>query len=160
MTIFIVGCHCGFFPYSIIQRYLSDGTGRSLLALRLVSCHCKGWKMRQPILSPVIILGVPIVDTVVCVRRKLSGRPAMEADKIRTSSPSSHGLHSVENVLVVYAIAILFSLIALLLEMFQSSRWHSLFLSSILGVEFLSKGLRFEALVEHLSSISHKIYRE
>lgn len=94
-------------------------------------------------MSPVIILGVPITDTVVAiVRRKLSGRPAMEADKMHLHHRLlAMGFTHRGAVLVVYAIATLFSLIALLLNVSSRLGGILLLLSLLLGMEILIEGL-------------------
>lgn len=70
------------------------------------------------VITPVIILGVPILDTAVAiVRRKLSGKKISEADKMHLHHRLlSMGFTHRGAVLVVYGIAIIFSLIALLLN--------------------------------------------
>ena len=86
------------------------------------------------VVTPVIILGVPILDTTVAIiRRKLSGRPATEADKMHLHHRLlAMGFTHRGAVLVVYGIAILFSLIALLLNV--SSRLGGVLL--MVGVAF------------------------
>ena len=95
------------------------------------------------VVTPVIILGVPIVDTAVAiVRRKLSGRKISEADKMHLHHRLlAMGFTHRGAVLVVYGIAILFSLIALLLN-----------ISSRLGGILLMVGVLFalEVLIESL----------
>lgn len=80
-------------------------------------------------ITPVIILGVPILDTAVAiVRRKLSGKKISEADKMHLHHRLlSMGFTHRGAVLVVYGIAIIFSLIALLLNV--SSRIGGIFSS-------------------------------
>ena len=147
MTIFVlVAAIMGFFPYNYHPAiiYLGD-TGALFIGCMIGVLSLQGLKNATAvaILSPVIILGVPIVDTVVAiVRRKLSGRPAMEADKMHLHHRLlAMGFTHRGAVLVVYAIAILFSLIALLLNV--SSRFGGilLLLSLILGMEILIEGL-------------------
>ena len=81
MTIFVlVAAIMGFFPYNYHPAiiYLGD-TGALFIGFMIGVLSLQGLKNATAvaILSPVIILGVPIVDTVVAiVRRKLSGRPA------------------------------------------------------------------------------------
>ena len=83
LTIFVlVAAIIGFFPYNYHPAiiYLGD-TGALFIGFMIGVLSLQGLKNATAvaILSPVIILGVPIVDTVVAiVRRKLSGRPAME----------------------------------------------------------------------------------
>ena len=147
MTIFVlVAAIMGFFPYNYHPAiiYLGD-TGALFIGFMIGVLSLQGLKNATAvaILSPVIILGVPIVDTVVAiVRRKLSGRPAMEADKMHLHHRLlAMGFTHRGAVLVVYAIAILFSLIALLLNVSSRLGGILLLLSLILGMEILIEGL-------------------
>lgn len=94
-------------------------------------------------ITPVIILGVPILDTAVAiVRRKLSGKKISEADKMHLHHRLlSMGFTHRGAVLVVYGIAIIFSLIALLLNV--SSRIGGIFLllALLLAMEIFIEGL-------------------
>ena len=147
MTIFVlVAAIVGFFPYNYHPAiiYLGD-TGALFIGFMIGVLSLQGLKNATAvaILSPVIILGVPIVDTVVAiVRRKLSGRPAMEADKMHLHHRLlAMGFTHRGAVLVVYAIAILFSLIALLLNVSSRLGGILLLLSLMLGMEILIEGL-------------------
>jgi polysaccharide biosynthesis protein len=147
MTIFVlVAAIVGFFPYNYHPAiiYLGD-TGALFIGFMIGVLSLQGLKNATAvaILSPVIILGVPIVDTVVAiVRRKLSGRPAMEADKMHLHHRLlAMGFTHRGAVLVVYAIAILFSLIALLLNVSSRLGGILLLLSLLLGMEILIEGL-------------------
>ena len=146
MTIFVlVAAIMGFFPYNYHPAiiYLGD-TGALFIGFMIGVLSLQGLKNATAvaILSPVIILGVPIVDTVVAiVRRKLSGRPAMEADKMHLHHRLlAMGFTHRGAVLVVYAIAILFSLIALLLNVSSRLGGILLLLSLILGMEVRVEG--------------------
>ena len=146
MTIFVLVAAIGFFPYNYHPAiiYLGD-TGALFIGFMIGVLSLQGLKNATAvaILSPVIILGVPIVDTVVAiVRRKLSGRPAMEADKMHLHHRLlAMGFTHRGAVLVVYAIAILFSLIALLLNVSSRLGGILLLLSLMLGMEILIEGL-------------------
>ena len=140
MTIFVlVAAIVGFFPYNYHPAiiYLGD-TGALFIGFMIGVLSLQGLKNATAvaILSPVIILGVPIVDTgVAIVRRKLSGRPAMEADKMHLHHRLlAMGFTHRGAVLVVYAIALLLNV---------SSRLGGilLLLSLILGMEILIEGL-------------------
>ena len=113
------------------------------------------------------ILGVPITDTVVAiVRRKLSGRPAMEADKMHLHHRLlAMGFTHRGAVLVVYAIATLFSLIALLLNVSSRLGGILLLLSLLLGMEILIEGLEIwgigrTPLFNFLKFIGNSDYRQ
>ncbi len=62
------------------------------------------------VVTPMIILGVPITDTVVAIiRRKLSGQKSMKQIRCICIIACSLGLTHRGTVLVIYAISFLFS---------------------------------------------------
>ncbi|MBM7643243.1 glycosyltransferase family 4 protein [Streptococcus loxodontisalivarius] len=147
MTIFVlIATIAGFFPYNYHPAiiYLGD-TGALYIGFMIGVLSLQGLKNSTAVavVTPVIVLGVPILDTVVAIiRRKLSGRPAMEADKMHLHHRLlAMGFTHRGAVLVVYGIAIVFSLIALLLNV-----------SSRLGGILLMVGLAFalEIFIEGL----------
>ena len=171
MTIFVlVAAIVGFFPYNYHPAiiYLGD-TGALFIGFMIGVLALQGLKNATAvaILSPVIILGVPITDTVVAiVRRKLSGRPAMEADKMHLHHRLlAMGFTHRGAVLVVYAIATLFSLIALLLNVSSRLGGILLLLSLLLGMEILIEGLEIwgigrTPLFNFLKFIGNSDYRQ
>ena len=171
LTIFVlVAAIIGFFPYNYHPAiiYLGD-TGALFIGFMIGVLSLQGLKNATAvaILSPVIILGVPITDTVVAiVRRKLSGRPAMEADKMHLHHRLlAMGFTHRGAVLVVYAIATLFSLIALLLNVSSRLGGILLLLSLLLGMEILIEGLEIwgigrTPLFNFLKFIGNSNYRQ
>lgn len=138
LTILVmVAAIAGFFPYNYHPAiiYLGD-TGALFIGFMIGVLSLQGLKNSTAVsvITPVIILGVPILDTTVAIiRRKLSGRPATEADKMHLHHRLlAMGFTHRGAVLVVYGIAILFSLIALLLNV--SSRVGGVLL--IIGLAF------------------------
>lgn len=133
----LIVCIAGFFPYNYNPAiiYLGD-TGALFVGFMIGVLSLQGLKNSTAVtvVTPVIILGVPILDTTVAIiRRKLSGRPATEADKMHLHHRLlAMGFTHRGAVLVVYGIATLFSLIALLLNV--SSRLGGVFL--MIGVAF------------------------
>lgn len=133
----LIACIAGFFPYNYHPAiiYLGD-TGALFIGFMIGVLSLQGLKNSTAVavITPVIILGVPILDTTVAIiRRKLSGRPATEADKMHLHHRLlAMGFTHRGAVLVVYGIAILFSLIALLLNV--SSRVGGMLL--IIGLAF------------------------
>ncbi|MGT2906942.1 glycosyltransferase family 4 protein [Streptococcus dentiloxodontae] len=171
LTIFVlVASIAGFFPYNYHPAiiYLGD-TGALFIGFMIGVLSLQGLKNATAvaILSPVIILGVPIVDTVVAiVRRKLSGRPAMEADKMHLHHRLlAMGFTHRGAVLVVYAIAVLFSLIALLLNVSSRLGAILLLIGLSLGLEILIEGLEIwgvgrTPLFKLLKFIGNSDYRQ
>lgn len=147
MTVFLlIAAILGFFPYNYHPAIIYGGdTGALFLGFMIGVLSLQGLKNATAVavVTPVIILGVPIVDTAVAiVRRKLSGRKITDADKMHLHHRLlAMGFTHRGAVLVVYGIAILFSLIALLLN-----------ISSRLGGILLITGLLFalEVLIESL----------
>ena len=138
LTILVmVAAIAGFFPYNYHPAiiYLGD-TGALFIGFMIGVLSLQGLKNSTAVsvITPVIILGVPILDTTVAIiRRKLSGRPATEADKMHLHHRLlAMGFTHRGAVLVVYGIAILFSLIALVLNV--SSRVGGVLL--IIGLAF------------------------
>ncbi len=133
----LIVCIAGFFPYNYNPAiiYLGD-TGALFIGFMIGVLSLQGLKNSTAVtvVTPVIILGVPILDTTVAIiRRKLSGRPATEADKMHLHHRLlAMGFTHRGAVLVVYGIATLFSLIALLLNV--SSRLGGVLL--MIGVAF------------------------
>ncbi len=147
MTIFLlIAAILGFFPYNYHPAIIYGGdTGALFIGFMIGVLSLQGLKNSTAVavVTPVIILGVPIVDTAVAiVRRKLSGRKISEADKMHLHHRLlAMGFTHRGAVLVIYGIAILFSLIALLLN-----------ISSRLGGILLMAGVLFalEVLIESL----------
>ena len=89
------------------------------------------------IIIPVIILGVPITDTVYAIlRRILNKKPISQADKHHLHHRLMQmGLSHRQTVLVIYGIALIFSSISLLYPI--SSFWGSVLLTvaTLLGLD-------------------------
>ena len=153
MTIFVlVAAIMGFFPYNYHPAiiYLGD-TGALFIGFMIGVLSLQGLKN---------------ATAVAIVRRKLSGRPAMEADKMHLHHRLlAMGFTHRGAVLVVYAIAILFSLIALLLNVSSRLGGILLLLSLILGMEILIEGLEIwgvgrTPLFNFLKFIGNSDYRQ
>jgi UDP-GlcNAc:undecaprenyl-phosphate GlcNAc-1-phosphate transferase len=143
ITIFVlVAAISGFFPYNFPPAiiYLGD-TGALFLGFMISVLSLQGLKNATAVavVTPMLILGVPLTDTVVAmVRRKLNGGSMVEADRMHLHHRLlSLGLTQHAAVLVIYGIAGIFSFIALILNV--SSRWGGTFLLvfSLIGLEVL-----------------------
>ncbi len=115
LTIFVlVAAIVGFLPYNYNPAiiYLGD-TGALFIGFMIGVLSLQGLKNSTAVavVTPMIILGVPITDTVVAIiRRKLSGQKIYEADKMHLHHRLlSLGLTHRGTVLVIYAISFLFS---------------------------------------------------
>lgn len=139
VLVFAIG---GFFPYNFPPAiiYLGD-TGALFLGFMISVLSLQGLKNATAVavVTPMIILGVPLTDTVVAmVRRKLNGSSMVEADRMHLHHRLlSLGLTPHAAVLVIYGIAGVFSFIALILNI--SSRWGGIFLIifSLIGLEVM-----------------------
>lgn len=144
--VILIASIVGFFPYNYHPAiiYLGDA-GALFIGFMIGVLSLQGLKNSTAVavITPVIILGVPILDTAVAiVRRKLSGKNISEADKMHLHHRLlSMGFTHRGAVLVVYGIAIIFSLIALLLNV--SSRIGGIFLllALLLAMEIFIEGL-------------------
>ncbi|WP_443031055.1 glycosyltransferase family 4 protein [Streptococcus sp. DD12] len=122
MTIFLLlSAILGFFPYNYHPAiiYLGD-TGALFIGFMISVLSLQGLKNATAVavITPVIILGVPVIDTAFAIlRRKLSGRKISEADNRHLHHRLlAMGFTHRGAVLVVYGISIFFSLVSLLLN--------------------------------------------
>ncbi|HFI0048201.1 TPA: glycosyltransferase family 4 protein [Streptococcus suis] len=171
LTIFIlVAAIIGFLPYNYNPAiiYLGD-TGALFIGFMIGVLSLQGLKNSTAVavVTPMIILGVPITDTVVAIiRRKLSGRKISEADKMHLHHRLlSLGLTHRGTVLVIYAISFIFSLTSLLLNVSSRVGGVLLVLTMGLGVEVLCEligifGENRTPLLNVLRFIGNSSYRQ
>ncbi|HFI2472262.1 glycosyltransferase family 4 protein [Streptococcus sp. 32226D021BW] len=171
LTIFIlVAAIIGFLPYNYNPAiiYLGD-TGALFIGFMIGVLSLQGLKNSTAVavVTPMIILGVPITDTVVAIiRRKLSGKKISEADKMHLHHRLlSLGLTHRGTVLVIYAISFLFSLTSLLLNVSSRLGGVLLVLTMGLGVEVLCEligifGENRMPLLNLLRFIGNSSYRQ
>ncbi|MGT2772081.1 glycosyltransferase family 4 protein [Streptococcus marimammalium] len=138
LTIFIlIAAIAGFFPYNYYPAiiYLGD-TGALFIGFMIAVLSLQGLKNATAVavVTPIVILGVPIIDTFVAIiRRTLSGQKFYEADNMHLHHRLlAMGFTHRGAVLVVYGIALFFSLVSLLLNV--SSRIGGILL--MIGVLF------------------------
>ncbi|EHJ51548.1 glycosyl transferase N-acetylglucosaminyltransferase RgpG [Streptococcus macacae NCTC 11558] len=138
MTIFVlIFAIAGFFPYNYHPAiiYLGD-TGALFIGFLIAVLSLQGLKNATAVavVTPIIVLGVPIVDTAVAIiRRTLSGKKFYEPDNMHLHHRLlALGFTHRGAVLVVYGIAMFFSLVSLLLNV--SSRLGGILLMA--GVAF------------------------
>lgn len=115
----LVGAILGFLPYNFnpASIYLGD-TGALFLGFMISVISLNGLKNVTfiSLIIPIVILGIPITDTVYAIlRRKLNNMPISSADKHHMHHRLlSLGLNHKQTVLLIYSIAAIFSMIALL----------------------------------------------
>lgn len=147
ISIFIlIASIIGYFPYNYNPAWIYGGdTGALFIGFMIAVLSLQGLKNATAVavITPVIILGVPIVDTFVAIiRRTLSGKKFYEPDRMHLHHRLlAMGFSHRSAVLVIYAIALLFSLTSLLLNV--SSRWGGilLMLGLLLTLEIFIEGL-------------------
>lgn len=141
LVIFImVASIAGFFPYNFqpASIFLGD-TGALFLGFMISVMSLQGLKNATLIslVTPLVILGVPITDTVYAIiRRVLNNRPISSADKMHLHHRLlSLGFSHRGAVLTIYCLALIFSFISLLY--YYTSFWGTVVLTiaGILGVE-------------------------
>ncbi len=142
----LISAIAGFFPYNYhpAMIYLGD-TGALFIGFMIGVLSLQGLKNSTAVavVTPVIILGVPIMDTIVAIiRRSLSGQKFYEPDKMHLHHRLlSMGFTHRGAVLVVYGIAMLFSLISLLLNVSSRIGGVLLMLGLLFGLEVFIEGL-------------------
>ncbi len=171
LTIFLlIAAIVGFFPYNYNPAiiYLGD-TGALFIGFMIGVLSLQGLKNSTAVavITPVIILGVPILDTFVAIiRRKLSGRPATEADKMHLHHRLlAMGFTHQGAVLVVYGIAMVFSLTSLLLNVSSRLGGVLLMIGLLFTAEVLIEGLQIwgvgrTPLFDCLKFIGNSSYRQ
>lgn len=147
LTILIlIASIAGFFPYNYHPAiiYLGD-TGALFIGFMIGVLSLQGLKNATAVavITPVIILGVPIMDTIVAIiRRSLSGKKFYEPDKMHLHHRLlSMGFTHRGAVLVVYGIAMLFSLISLLLNVSSRIGGILLMLGLLFALEVFIEGI-------------------
>lgn len=142
----LIAAIAGFFPYNYhpAMIYLGD-TGALFIGFMIGVLSLQGLKNSTAVavVTPVIILGVPIMDTIVAIiRRSLSGQKFYEQDKMHLHHRLlSMGFTHRGAVLVVYGITMLFSLISLLLNVSSRIGGVLLMLGLLFGLEVFIEGL-------------------
>lgn len=171
VTIFVlIAAIVGFFPYNYHPAiiYLGD-TGSLFIGFMIAVLSLQGLKNATAVavVSPVLILGVPIVDTALAIiRRQLSGQKFYEPDRMHLHHRLlALGFTHRGAVLVVYGIAILFSLTSLLLNLSSPLGGVLLGLGVLLGIDLLVENLGIlgthrRPLMNTLKFIGNSDYRQ
>ncbi|OFI50553.1 undecaprenyl-phosphate alpha-N-acetylglucosaminyl 1-phosphate transferase [Floricoccus tropicus] len=141
ITIFVLcAAIIGFLPYNFFPAkiYLGD-TGALYLGFMISVLSLQGLKNATAVavLTPMLILGVPVTDTLVAIiRRKLNNQKVSVADKMHLHHRLlSLGLSHRAAVLVIYGIALIFSLISIILNFSGRVGGTMLIIASIFGLE-------------------------
>ena len=171
MTIFVlVASIAGFFPFNYHPAilYLGD-TGALFIGFMISVLSLQGLKNSTAVavVTPMIILGVPITDTFLAIiRRTLSGQKFYKPDRNHLHHRLlSLGLTHRGTVLVIYGISMIFSLISLLLNISSRIGGVLLVIGLLFGVELLAEligilGPHHSPLLNVLRYIGNSSYRE
>ena len=162
MIFTLVAALIGFLPYNFhpAKIFLGD-TGALYIGFMLSVLSLQGLKNVTfiALVIPVVILGVPITDTTYAIiRRKLNNKPIMQADKHHLHHRLMQmGLTHRQTVLVIYGIALIFSLISLLYPL--STLWGNILLTIALlfGLELFVESIGL--LGPNRAPILHSIKR-
>lgn len=171
LTIFVlVMAILGFFPYNYHPAiiYLGD-TGSLFLGFMIAVLALQGLKNATAvaIVTPIIILGVPIWDTFMAIiRRTLSGEKFYKPDRNHLHHRLlSLGLTHRGTVLVIYGLSMIFSMISLLLNVSSRVGGVLLVLGLLFGAELFAElvgilGENRTPLLNLLRYIGNSGYRE
>lgn len=140
MMFTLVAALIGFLPYNFYPAtiYLGD-TGSLFIGFMISVFALFGLKNATfiSIIIPVIILGVPITDTIYAIiRRVLNKKPIMKPDKHHLHHRLMQmGLSHRQTVLVIYGIALIFSFISLLYPLSNILGSILLTIATLFGLE-------------------------
>lgn len=148
LTIFVlIAAILGFFPYNYNPAiiYLGD-TGALFIGFMIAVLSLQGLKNATAVavVSPVLILAVPIIDTgLAIIRRQLSGKKFYEPDRMHLHHRLlALGFTHRGAVLVVYGLTLLFSIASLLLNVSSRLGGILLMFGVLIGVELLVENLQ------------------
>lgn len=170
ITIFIlVASIGGFFPFNFFPAkiYLGD-TGALFLGYMIAILSLQGLKNATlvSLITPLIILGVPITDTVFAIiRRKLKKQAISTADRMHLHHRLiSLGFTHRGAVLMIYALAAIFSMIALMYTFSNSIANVFMIIGVLFGVELFVEqiglaGENQQPLLNMFKYIGNKAYR-
>ncbi|WP_057876341.1 glycosyltransferase family 4 protein [Liquorilactobacillus aquaticus] len=146
MMFTLVAALIGFLPFNFhpAKIYLGD-TGALFIGFMISVFSLYGLKNATfiTIVIPVIILGVPITDTVYAIlRRILNKKPISQADKHHLHHRLMEmGLSHTQTVLVIYGIALIFSFISLLYPISNVVGSILLTFATLLGLELFVESI-------------------
>ncbi len=140
----LAGACLGFLPFNFNPAKIFMGdTGALFLGFVLSYISIEGVMksvVALTIIVPVIILGVPVFDTAFAmIRRKLSGKSMVEADKGHLHHRLlAMGLSQRQTVIVLYTISIIFGVLANVISRFSSNQ--GLIVSIIIFIVIIALG--------------------
>lgn len=162
----LAACLIGFLPYNFhpAKIFLGD-TGALYIGFMIAVLSLKGLKNVTfiSLLVPIIILGVPITDTVYAIiRRKLNKKPVSQADKHHLHHQlMKMGLTHRQTVLTIYALSLVFSFISLLFLLSPTWGTWPLIIALLLALEIFVEsigllGERYHPLMHVIQKLINK----
>lgn len=135
IALVLLGSTLGFLPYNFYPAKIFMGdSGALFLGYMIAVLSLLGFKNITflSFVIPIIILGVPISDTFFAMmRRFIQRKPLSSADKLHLHHRLlSSGFSHRQTVLIIYGIAIMFSLVAIIFSM--ATVWGSLLIIALL----------------------------
>lgn len=171
MMIFtLVAAILGFLPFNYYPAkiYLGD-TGALFLGFMISVLSLYGLKNVTFItfIVPIVILGVPITDTLYAIiRRKLNKRPISSADNQHIHHRlMALGFSHKQSVKIIYTLTFVFSLISLLYPVASTLSSILITLSLILALQLLAEmiglvGIKNQPLLNTLRKMGRKLNRK
>ena len=153
LAFIMLGAIAGFLVHNFYPAKLFAGeAGSAFMGFTISIISLLGYKgtLLTSVLVPILILAVPILDTIFAIiRRKINGKPIFEADKEHLHHQFMKMTHSQrKTVLAIYAINILFSIASILYVLKDPYFGIGLYLVLLLIVIWL---------ILHTSIISYKV---
>ncbi|GAX06446.1 UDP-phosphate N-acetyl-glucosaminyl transferase [Secundilactobacillus pentosiphilus] len=142
----LVAAMVGFLPYNFFPAriYLGD-TGSLFIGFMMSVFSLYGLKNVTfiSVIIPVVIMGVPITDTVYAIlRRMLNRQPISHADKHHLHHRLMQiGLTHRQTVLVIYGIALIFAFISLMYPISPTWGTICLTIASLVGLELFVEAI-------------------
>lgn len=171
ITIFtLVAAIMGFFPYNYHPAiiYLGD-TGALFLGFMISVASLQGLKNATAVavLTPLLILGVPLTDTIMAmIRRRLNRQKISSADKRHLHHRLlSMGFTHRGAVLVIYGIAGIFAFISLILQVSSRLGGIMLVVACLFGLEIFIElvgilGENRQPMLKLFKFIGNSAYRD
>jgi UDP-GlcNAc:undecaprenyl-phosphate GlcNAc-1-phosphate transferase len=166
----LAACLLGFLPFNFhpAKIFLGD-TGALFIGFMVAVLSLKGLKNVTfiSLLVPIIILGVPITDTVYAmIRRKLNHHPISEADKHHLHHQLMQmGLSHRQTVVAMYGMSLIFSFVAMLFLLSPSWGIWPLIISLLFALELFVEsigllGERFKPLFHFFQKVINVMRRQ
>ncbi|MCI1290072.1 MAG: undecaprenyl/decaprenyl-phosphate alpha-N-acetylglucosaminyl 1-phosphate transferase [Lactobacillus sp.] len=166
----LAACLLGFLPFNFhpAKIFLGD-TGALFIGFMISVLSLKGLKNVTfiSLLVPIIILGVPITDTVYAmIRRKLNHHPISQADKHHLHHQLMQmGLTHRQTVVAMYGLSLIFSFVAMLFLLSPSWGIWPLIISLLFALELFVEsigllGERFKPLLHFFQKVINVMRRQ